>query len=532
LVLDIVIKDGKVIDGTGNPWFSADVCVDKGRIVKIGRIGQGGAEVIDASGLIVCPGFIDMHSHSDFALVANPKAESTVRQGVTTEVVGNCGGSGAPVTGQAIESARKRRERLGIKLNWSSFAEYLNAFDTQGVAVNVAPLVGHGTVRRCVMDLENRAPTKNELEEMKKLVDQSMKEGAFGLSSGLVYPPGRFAETSELIELCKVVAQYGGMYASHIRGERETLIEAVKEAIEIGEKAGVSVEISHHPPKIGGWGKSAQTLRMIEEARERGVDVTCDLHTYTASGTGASALLPAWAQEGGPSKVIERLGDPKTREKMKRDMIEEPIPGPGPAGLVKRNMWDQIMLSSCEKNNALIGKTFAEVAEMRKTDPFNAFFDVLKEENVSGDIVAFTYNEEDIERVLKHRISMIGSDGSALAPYGVLGQGREHPRSYGAFTQVLAKHVREKKTISLEEAVRKMTSAPAQKLKLRDRGLIREGMWADIVLFNKQMVQDTATYLEPYSYPKGVPYVIVNGKTVVREDDHTGILPGMALRFS
>lgn len=531
-LLDLVVKSGLVVDGTGNPWFLADVCIDKGRIVKLGHAESDPAEAIDASGLIVSPGSIDIHSHSDFTLVANPRAESKIRQGVTTEVVGNCGDSAAPAVGRASESARRSCDEYGIPLEWSSFGDYLEIFDRQGVAVNVAALVGHGTVRRCVMGLEKRLPRQDELEEMKSLVDRSMKEGAFGVSTGLVYPPGRFAETDELVELSRVVAGYGGIYASHIRGQRETMIEAVKEAIEIGEKAGISVQISHIPPMIGAWGRSGEILKLIDDARDRDIDVTCDMHTYMAGSTGLSALLPPWVQEGGPSKIVERVSNRETRERIRRDMIEEPVPGPGPCGLVKRNMWDKIVLSSCGQNTDLIGKSFAEIARFRNADAFDAYFDVLKEENASGAVVGFYYNEEDSERVLRHHVSMIGSDGYALAPYGVLGKGRKHPRSYGAFPQVLARHVRKRHTITLEEAIRKMSSAAARRLKLKDRGLIREGMWADIVVFDKNTVEDTATYLEPYQYPRGIRYVIVNGKVVIRDGEHTGALPGKALRFA
>ena len=542
---DLLIVNGRILDGTDNPWFRADVGIANGRIMSIGDLKGIDAElIIDAEGLFVCPGFIDMHSHSDFTLLVNPRAESKVRQGVTTEVIGNCGSSAAPVKG---ETARARllsmMHKYGVEFSWSTFSEYLKTLEDRGAAVNVAALVGHGTVRRCVLGLESRPPTRDELDEMKALVAEAMEAGAFGMSSGLVYPPGRYASKEELIELCRVVAKYGGFYASHIRGERETIVEATAEAIEIGERAGVPVQISHHPAKIGGWGKSKDTLRLIEEARLRGVDVTCDLHPYVAGSTGLSALLPAWVQEGGAGKIIERLSDPKLRKRIIADMIEEPIPGPGPCGLVKRGMWDKIILCDCSRNRDLIGKNFEEIAKIRGKDPFEAYFDLVIEEEASGKVVGFYYNEEDIRRVLLHPTSMIGSDGYAFAPYGVLGVGKNHPRSYGAFPMVFRKYVRGisrkelmydegARILTVEEAVRKMTSLPAQKLGLWDRGLIRLGCWADVVLFDLERIADRATYLEPYQYPEGIEYVIVNGEVVIEKGRHTGRLPGKVLKHN
>ena len=538
---DLGIRRGFIVDGTGNPWFVADLGVKGGRITKIGELKPNeAAKTIDATGLVVCPGFVDMHSHSDFVPLANPRAESMIRQGVTTEVVGNCGGSAAPLLGAEVESARSTCREYGFELSWNTFSEYMNALDEKGIALNVAPLVGHGTVRRCVMGLQDRDPTGDELDRMKRLVGESMEAGAYGMSTGLVYPPGRYAKTEEIIELCRVVAEYGGIYASHIRGERETMIEAVKEAIEIGERGGVPVEISHHPAKIGAWGKSVETLGLIDEARARGLDVTCDLHTYIAGSTGLSALLPPWVQEGGSERIVERLRDEKLREKIREDMIEEKIPGPGPCGLVKRGMWEKIMLSSYP-DESLVGKNIKEIADTRDLDPFDAYFDLLVESKAAGGVVGFYYNEDDIRRVLNHHSSMIGSDGYALAPYGVLGRGRKHPRSYGAFPMVFRKYVRGEsrkdleedvgaKIIELEEVVRKMTSLPTQKLGIRDRGLLREGLWADIVVFDQNRIADTATYLDPYQYSEGIEYVLVNGEIVVERGEHTGALPGKALR--
>ncbi|RLE50937.1 MAG: D-aminoacylase [Candidatus Methanomethylicota archaeon] len=540
---DIIIRDGVIVDGTGNPWFKADVGIRDGKIIAVGKLKSCSAdEVIYAGELIVCPGFIDVHSHSDFTLLVNPKAESKIRQGVTTEVIGNCGFSAAPITSEHARNwVSKRLSRYGLKPTWSTFSEYLEALDKVGLSINVASLVGHSTIRMCVMDFEAREPSRDELSEMKSLVAEAMEAGAFGMSTGLVYPPGRYAKTNEIIELCKVVAKYGGVYASHIRGERETIVEAVLEAIRIGEESGVSVQISHHPAKIGGWGKSRETLKLIDEARSRGVDVTCDLHPYIAGSTGLSSILPPWAQEGGPRKIMERIKDPQTREEIKKDMIEEPIPGPGPCGLVKRGMWDKLFLVDCKRNKKYIGMSFAEIAAQMGVDPFTAYFNLIVEEEASGSILGFYYNEDDIRRVLLHPSSMIGSDGYALAPYGVLGQGRMHPRSYGTFPMVIRKYVKGAsrsdlmydegiKILSLEEAIRKMTSLPAQKFGLLNRGIIRPGFWADIVIFSLKEISDTGTYLKPYQYPVGIKYVIVNGEIVIIEGEHTGKNAGRVLR--
>ena len=540
MVFDLIVHGGFIVDGSGQPPFKADISISDSKIAELGMLDPDrGSRVIDASGLAVSPGFIDVHSHSDFVLLANPRAESKVRQGVTTEVVGNCGSSAAPILGPAKEDLSRQARSYDLEIDWESFDDYLRKLE-RGISVNIASLVGHGTVRQCVMDMEERPPTSGELDEMRTLVAGAMKDGAYGLSTGLVYPPGRYADTFELVELCKVVSDFKGIYASHIRGERETLLEAVQEALRIGKEAGIPVQISHHPAKIGAWGQSPKTLAMMDEASEGGIDVTCDLHPYVAGSTGLSALLPPWAQEGGASMIVERMKSPDTRRRIRTDMMEEPVPGPGPCGLVKRGMWDQIIISSYPTEK-LVGRTLAEIADERGINPFEAYFDLLMTSEAVGGIIGFYYNEDDIRHVLRHERSMIGSDGYALAPYGILGKGRNHPRSYGTFPMILRKYVRGEsrpellhdkggKLLSLEEAVMKMTSAPARKLGLRDRGFLRKGMWADIVVFNPETIADTATYLDPYRYPAGVEHVLVNGVAVIRDGEHTGALPGKPLR--
>lgn len=529
-LFDLVVKNGIVVDGTGNPWFEAEVGIKDGRISDIGELSSSESKrVLDAKGLVVAPGFIDMHAHSDFSLLINPLAESKVRQGVTTEVIGNCGSSAAPLNDflkEEIKETYPVLEEAKLKLDWSSMDEYLKRLERNGIALNVAPLVGNGNIRALVMEYDSRRSSGSELEKMEEVLAETMEEGAVGLSSGLIYPPSCYADTKELIELCKVVAKYGGIYTSHIRGEGETLIDSVKEAIEIGKKAGVPVEISHH--KASGksnWGKVKQTLKMIDEARSIGVDVTCDVYPYLAGSTGLDALLPAHAWEGGIEKLVEKLKNRKIRKRLRREMKG------GQSNLSIADGWDTIMIAYCKGNREYEGKTIAEIAEQKRIDPFDFVFDLLIEEKASVAIVLFTMCERDMRAVLRHSVSMIGSDSSAAAPYGVLGKGKPHPRTYGTFPRVLGEYVRRKKLLTLENAIRKMTSFPAQKLRLKNRGLLRKGMWADITVFNPEKIIDKATYASPHQYPAGIKYVIVNGKIVIANGKHTRELPGKALRL-
>ncbi|HML03588.1 MAG TPA: D-aminoacylase [Candidatus Bathyarchaeia archaeon] len=529
MLFDLIIKNGIVVDGTGNPWFKADVGIRSGLISDVDELPSESNEIIDASGLVVAPGFIDMHAHSDFSLLINPLAESKVRQGVTTEVIGNCGFSAAPLNDflkrQIMEMSPILKEAK-LKLNWSSMDEYLKKLERNGIALNVVPLVGNGNIRALVMGYESKQPSQNNLRKMKKILAKTIEEGAVGLSSGLIYPPSCYAHTGELIELSKIVAQYRGIYASHIRGEGETLIDSVREAIEIGKKSGISVEISHH--KASGkrnWGKVKQTLKMIDEARSVGVDVTCDVYPYLAGMTGLDALLPTRAWEGGVGKLVERLRDPRIRRRLRREMKE------GRSNLLSADDWDSVMVAYCGGHREYEGKTIAEIVEQKRIDPFDFLFDLLIEEKASVMIVIFTMCERDMRNVLKHPASMIGSDTESVAPYGVLGKGKPHPRTYGTFPRVLGEYARRKKVLTLENAIRKMTSFPAQKLRLNDRGLIRKGMWADVTVFSPEKIMDKATYLKPHQYPVGIKYVIVNGQLVIADGKHTRQLPGRVLRL-
>ena len=531
-MLDVVIRKGRIIDGAGNPWFLADVGVKDGKIIKIGDLKSWDAErVVDAEGCVVGPGFIDMHSHSDFAPLINPYMESKVRQGVTTEVVGNCGSSAAPLDDFLREEILKTSPMLreaNVELDWSTMDEYMRRVERNGVSLNIAPLVGNGNIRSLVLQFEKRKPTEKELGEMKQILAQAMEEGAFGMSTGLIYPPSCYADTEEIVELCKVVARFRGLYSSHIRGEEIQLLESVEEAIEIGEKARVSVEISHH--KASGkrnWGKVRQSLRMIEEARSHGVDVTCDVYPYTAGSFGLDALLPPHAHEGGVEKLVERLRNSEIREKLKEEMMK----GVGGWHSMSEVLgWENIMIAYCKGHPEYEGKKVSEIAKEKNLDSFDFVFDLTVEETASVSVVLFSMSEDDVRTVLKSPFSMIGSDSSARATYGILSVGKPHPRTYGTFPRVLGKYVREEKILTLQEAVRKMTSLPAQKLGLKDRGLIREGIWADITIFNPDKIIDRATFTDSHQYPEGIEYVIVNGKIVIEKGEHTKEMSGKALR--
>ncbi|UCC33404.1 MAG: D-aminoacylase, partial [Candidatus Bathyarchaeota archaeon] len=411
LLYDVLIREGRIVDGTGNPWFEADVGIEKERITAIGSLASASADtVIDARRRVVCPGFIDMHSHSDFTLLVNPLAESKIRQGVTTEVIGNCGLSAAPLPNLLKEDIMKTMPMLKeakLELTWSTMGEYVSLIRMKGMALNVATLVGNSNIRVSLLGFENRPPTRDELQEMRKILTKAMEDGAFGMSTGLIYPPSCYADTDEIMQLARVVARFGGIYASHIRGEGSTLISAVKEAIGIGERAGIPVELSHH--KASGktnWGKVKETLQMMEEARRRGVDVTCDVYPYTAGSTGLDSLLTPTAYEGGVEKLIDRLSTPKTRKKIKEEMIRASKEG-GPDTL-GRPEWDAIMISYCKGHPDLEGRTIKDISEEKGVDPLESVFDLLIEEKASVGIVLFTMCDEDMRYVLSHHLSMVG----------------------------------------------------------------------------------------------------------------------------
>ncbi len=537
MAYDILIKDAKIIDGTGGPWFWGDIAIEGDTIKAVGRRIEAEADrVIRAEGLAAAPGFIDPHSHADAVAPVFPELESLVMQGITTVIAGNCGSSLAPVNPELRELMERQARRwlppeLELKLTWTTFDEYLTEMEKRLYGVNMAHLVGHGTIRAAAMGYEARDPTPEELEKMKELTAEAMEAGAWGLSTGLIYPPGCYAKTEEIIELAKVAARYGGVYASHIRGEGKTLLEAVREAIRIGEEAGIPVEISHHKAASREmWGRSTETLRMMEEARKRGVDVTCDQYPYRAGATSLATLLPPWAHEGGMEKLLERLKDPELRERMRRD-IERGLPGW--ENFVEELGWENIYIShvQTEKNKAAEGKNLVEVKEMRgEPDEFTALCNLLQEEEGAVGMIIFAMDEEDVRRIMRHPLQMVGTDALAASPRGPMSHGKPHPRYYGTYPRVLGRYVRELGVLTLEEAVRKMTSAPAQRFGLWDRGLIRPGFKADIVIFNPDTIIDKATFENPHQFPEGIEYVIVNGIIEVDRGELTGELGGRVLR--
>ena len=527
--LDIMFRNCVVIDGTGNPWYKADVGVKDDKIAEIGYLKDKAAKrTIDLKGHVLSPGFIDIHTHSDITPFVAPEADSHIFQGVTTDVIGNCGGSSAPVSDYLKEEHKLVAEQYNIEWDWNTFGEYLDKLDSLKCSINLVPVVGQATIRMAVMGMDNRPPTKAELERMKKHVAEAMESGAFGLSTGLWYAPSGFAKTDEVIELAKVAAKYGGIYTSHIRGEGDPLIDAVNEAIEIGEKAGLPVEISHHKAMgMRNWGKVHETLRLMQEARNRGVEVTADVYAWTANATGLTAMLPHWVHEGGNKAIIKHLKDKNTRKKIKEDIINGI---PGWESLVSECGWNRVMITRSPIHEEYEGKMVQDLADEKKMDAYDFVFDLLIEEECNVGVVIFSIGEDDAMYVMGHPLTMIASDSSSICPRGYIGKGKPHPRSYGNAVQFLGTYVRDKKLMPLEQGVRKLTSLPARKIGLRDRGIIAEGMAADLVAFDPNTIANNATYQDPQRYPTGVHYVVVNGVMVVENGKHLGKYPGKVFR--
>ena len=494
---DIIISNGRVIDGSGNPWYEADVAINGERIVRIGDLSSDtGSQVIDANGLIVAPGFIDPHTHALRGILDVPNAESALLQGVTTLTEGNDGTSPFPVDEHYQTILDKQ-----ISPNWGIF-------------------VGHGTIRSQVIGAEDRDPTPVELEQMKDMVQQAMQHGALGLSTGLFYVPGSFASTEEVIELSKVAAKHGGIYISHMREEAAQLIDSVNETIRIGEESGIPVQMTHHKViGVENWGSSVESLRLVDQARERGIDITIDQYPYTASQTGINALIPQWAQEGGRVRMLERIESPETRAAIKNEVVLKILYDRGggvPKNIfISRNTWDPSMT----------GKNLAELtveAGMNPT-PENAsevVFEILKGGGATA--VYHAINTDDVDRIMQHPVTAIGSDG----PVGIFGEGTPHPRQYGTFARVLGHYVRERAVLTLEDAVRKMSSQTARRLGIHNRGLLTEGYYADIAIFDADEIIDKATFEEPHQYAIGIKFVLVNGQVVVEQGRHTGRRPG------
>ncbi|MDQ3755144.1 MAG: D-aminoacylase [Acidobacteriota bacterium] len=495
---DLVITNARVVDGTGNPWFRADVAVKDGRIVRVGSVAAEAKQVIDARGQILAPGFIDVHTHSE-NVYGLPEAENFVRMGVTTLVTGNCGGSAADV------------------------GAFLERIKETPLAVNLSTLVGHGTVRDKVLGTANRAPTPEELKQMESIVEQSMRDGAVGLSTGLIYVPGTYAKTDEVVALARVAARHGGVYATHMRSEGEGVFDAIRESIEIGEQANLPVDISHF--KISSkrsWGKSDETIGLVKAARERGLSVTVDQYAYTASSTSLDSRPPSWVLEGGREEGKKRLADAATRGRVIKEMKES----------LKRGGFKDFshaMVASYRPNPAFNGKSIAQITKetRRKSDVNNQIEQVLEMYAAGGaGMVYHSMGEPDVQAIMREPFTMIASDSGVRR----FNEGVPHPRGYGNNARVLGRYVRELKLISLEDAIRKMTSLPAQTFKLRDRGLVREGMAADLIIFDETKINDRATFEQPHQYPVGISHVIVNGQVVLTNEQLTGAKSGAALR--
>lgn len=534
---DLLIKNGRIIDGAGNPWYKADLAIKDKKIYAIGKLGNKDAKkTINASGHIVAPGFIDAHSHADFNTLIYRDMENIIHQGITTVAGGQCGSTPAPLSELSRANMQKNfddevPEGFELKLTWSSFDEYLKEEEKEHLGANVAHMVGHGAVRAAAMGFAARAPNDVELDKMREYVAEAMFSGAYGLSTGLIYPPGIYAETAEIIECAKVAAKYGGIYDSHIRGEGRTLIAALEEALEIGFKASIPVQISHHKIAIKDlWGSSVKTLEMFEKARSKGLDVTVDQYPYKAGSTSLMTLLPPWVHDGGREKALERLRDAKLRSRMEKE-IKEGIEGwENFAGTLG---WENVYVTSVitEANKPVEGMNMVEIKKHRGAkDEFTALYELLLEESGAPGMVIFYGDEDDVKRIMKHPLHMVGTDAGCCNVEGPFCMGKPHPRHYGTYPKVLGKYVREEQVITWEEAVRKMTSFPAQRFGILDRGLLRPGMWADITVFNPDTVIDRATYKDPHNFPVGIPYVIVNGEIAILEGVFTKKRAGVTLR--
>lgn len=523
---DLVIAGALVFDGSGGRPFPSDLGISAGTIQIVDeKLGGRGKQVIEAKGLALSPGFIDVHNHTDLGLIANPKAESLIHQGITTLVSGNCGGSPFPVAASSFEEDKENaKTQYGIDLDWKDMAGFFGRLEEKGIALNYATLVGHGSIRGAVVGFSDRPPSPEELERMKGLVEEHMQAGAFGLSSGLIYTPGSFARADELTALCGVVAKYGGTYATHMRDEEEGILESLDETIGTARDSGVRLQVAHF--KINGqrnWPKIDAALAKIEEARRRGVDVFCDRYPYIASSTGLSSYFPQWAREGSTEDFLSRLKDPALDAKLRAYLA---------AAEERLGSWDKVLISEVflDKNKPLQGKSILEAARETGKQPYDFMKDLLIEEKGLVGRIAFFGSEDVLKKILAHPLVGVGTDGSALAPYGILGGGKPHPRNYGTFPRALGKYVREEKVVPLEEMIKKITAVPAARYGFLKKGSIQPGNSADLVIFDPDKIADRATWADPHQYATGVEYVIVNGQVVIDHGEHTGRLPGQILR--
>ncbi len=528
---DLVIRNGRIVDGTGRAGYVADVAIKNDRIVKIGKLSQATAtRTIDAQGLVVAPGFIDMLGQSETYLLIDPRAMSKVMMGVTTEITGE-GESIAPINERQIKEQEDFLRRFSLTIDWRTLGDYFARLDKQGSGVNLGTFVGATQVREYVIGYDDRPPTPQELEQMKKLVADAMRDGALGLSTSLQYVPARFAKTDELIELAKVARQYGGIYATHQRSEANTIDASLDEVFEIAQKAKIPVEIWHLKTAYKkNWGRMPYVLNRIKQARDRGLDITADIYPYIAGSTALSACLPPWALEGGTDKMLERLRDSQTRQRLKTEISQE------------QTTWENIYLGSGGPGGVLIGsvvnreleslqgKRISEIAEQQKKDPLDAVFDLILADHGQTGAIYFMMSEDDMRAAMKSSLVSFCTDSGSRATDGPLAGSKSHPRGWGSYPRILGRYVRDEKLLTLEDAIHKMTGAPAARVGLKQRGLIKEGMYADITVFDPAKVIDRATFESPNQYPVGIDYVIVNGKLSVDKGQRTAALAGRVLR--
>jgi N-acyl-D-amino-acid deacylase len=527
---DLVITNGHIIDGTGSPWYSGDLGIRDGKIAAIGNLASASRKrTIEAAGKIVAPGFIDMLGQSELTILVDPRLPSKIYQGITTEITGE-GGTVAPLNDAVIQSDRAGYERYHITPDWRTFRQYFARIEKQGMGINLASYVGATQVRRLVLGDDNKQPAPDQLEQMKTLVREAMKDGTVGVSTALEYAPAPYAKTEELIALAAEAGKFGGIYSTHMRNESDSVLEAIDEALRIGREAHVPVEIWHL--KVAGknnWGRMPEVVAKINGARAAGSDVTADTYAYTAWFNDFSAFIPPWAHDGGTAKLVERLKDPATRERIRRDMLTpskdwdnewREIPGP-----------EAVMIGVVQnpKMLPLEGKRLSEIAKLWNKDPMDALFDFLIEDPNAG-VAVFGMSQPDVTLALQQPWVAIDNDSSGTSPEGILGQEHPHPRAYGTFPRILRKYVREEKALTLEDAIRKFSALPAQRLRLIDRGALKAGMWADVVIFDPTSVRDLATFDNPNQLSEGMEYVLVNGVPVVDEAKMTGALPGKVLR--
>jgi N-acyl-D-amino-acid deacylase len=530
LPFDLVITNGHIIDGTGSPWYSGDLGIRDGRIAAIGNLSSAARKrTIDAAGKVVAPGFIDMLGQSEMTILVDPHLPSKIYQGITSEITGE-GSSIAPLNEAIIQSDRSSYDHFKINPDWRTFRQYFQRIEKQGMGINLASYVGATQVRRMVLGDNDVQPTPTQLDQMKTLVRDAMKDGAVGVSTSLEYAPAPYAKTDELIALASEAGKYGGIYATHMRNESDSVLEAIDEALRIGREGHLPVEIWHI--KVAGknnWGRMPEVVAKINAARAVGADVTADTYAYTAWYNDFSAFIPPWAHDGGTPKLVERLKDPAARARIRKDMITpsrdwdnewQEIPGP-----------EAIMIGAVE-NPALLsmqGKRLSEIAKLWNKDPIDALCDFLIQDPSTG-VAFFGMSQPDVTLALQQPWVAIDNDSEGTSPEGILGQAHPHPRAYGTFPRILSKYVREEKALTLEDAIRKSSALPAQRMRLTDRGVLKEGMWADVVIFDPATVHDRATFDNPNQLSEGMEYVLVNGIPVIDQGKMTKALPGKVLR--